>query len=107
MAGDFRGLIERATGEYVTFERTPGGAGRALETVLDSATAQARDGAAYAAAEEELALLEEVYGASVDMETFLGGVTSPGPVRGRAAELRGPQAAGRGDRVRPAAVRAR
>src|SRR3954453_9603065 len=77
VAGDFRGLIERATGEYVTFERTPGGAGRALETVLGPAAAQARDGAAYAAAEEELALLDEVYGTAVDMETFLGGVTSP------------------------------
>src|SRR6266851_2271349 len=67
VAGDFRGLIERATGEYVTFERTPGGAGRALETPLDE----------YAAAQEELALLDEVYGAEVDMETFLAGVTSP------------------------------
>src|SRR5262249_56320778 len=77
VAGDFRGLIERATGEYVTFERTPGGAGRALETVLDPAAAQARDGAAYAAAQEELALLDEVYGPSVDMESFLAGATSP------------------------------
>src|SRR5215469_9319231 len=77
VAGDFRGLIERATGEYVTFERTPGGAGRAVETVLDYAAAEIRDGAAYAAAQEELALLDEVYGSSVDMETFLAGVTSP------------------------------
>src|SRR6266404_3466626 len=77
VAGDFRGLIERATGEYVTFERTPGGAGRALETILDSSAAAARDGAAYAAAQEELALLDEVYGTAVDMETFLAGVTSP------------------------------
>src|SRR6266581_3222318 len=77
VAGDFRGLIERATGEYVTYERTPGGAGRALETPLDASAAAARDGAAYAAAREELALLDEVYGAAVDMETFLAGVTSP------------------------------
>ena len=77
VAGDFRGLVERATGEYVTFERTPGGAGRALETILDPAAAQARDGAAYGAAQEELALLDEVYGPAVDMESFLAGVTSP------------------------------
>ncbi len=77
VAGDFRGLIERATGEYVTFERTPGGAGRALETVLEPAAAEIRDDAAYTAAQEELALLDEVYGCSVDMETFLAGVTSP------------------------------
>src|SRR5260370_36402415 len=37
VAGDFRGLIERATGDYVTFTRTPGGAGRAPETALDAA----------------------------------------------------------------------
>ena len=77
VAGDFRGLVERATGEYVTFERTPGGAGRAVETVLDRAAAEARDGAAYAAALEELALLDEIYGASVEEESFLAGVSSP------------------------------
>src|SRR6266852_5747726 len=77
VAGDFRGLVERATGDYVTFERTPGGAGRARETLLDSAAAQARDGAALAAAQEELALLDEVYGASVDIASFLAGVSSP------------------------------
>src|SRR6266851_6642969 len=77
VAGDLRGLIERATGEYVTFERTPGGAGRARETLLDSAAARARDGAAFAAALEELALLDEVYGGSVDMASFLAGVSSP------------------------------
>ena len=64
VAGDFRGLIERATGDYVTFTRTPGGAGRALETALDAAAAAARDGDAFAAAQEELALLEEIYGVS-------------------------------------------
>src|SRR5438132_1009908 len=69
VAGDFRGLIERATGDYVTFTRTPGGAGRALETRLDALAAAARDGSAFEAAQEELALLDEVYGASVDMES--------------------------------------
>jgi peptide chain release factor 3 len=77
VAGDFRGLIERATGEYVTFTRTPGGAGRALEAVLDATAARARDGAAFTAAQEELALLEEVYGPGVDMASFLAGKTSP------------------------------
>src|ERR1700730_13061446 len=71
VAGDFRGLIDRATGDHVTFPRTPGGAGRALETVLDAAAGTARDGAAFAAAQEELALLEEIYGARLDMESFL------------------------------------
>ena len=73
VAGDFRGLIERASGEYITFTRTPGGAGRALETRLDAAAADqmwgegAVGGEAYATAQEELALLEEIYGPGVDM----------------------------------------
>ena len=77
VAGDFRGLIERATGGYTTFTRTPGGAGRALETRLDAAAAADRDGQAYAAAREELALLDEIYGPGVDMASFLAGVSSP------------------------------
>src|SRR5580692_4902957 len=77
IAGDFRGLIERSTGQYVTFERTPGGAGRALEDVLSPEEGLARDGSAYAAAQEELALLDEIYRPGVDMASFLAGVSSP------------------------------
>jgi peptide chain release factor 3 len=77
VAGDFRGLVERASGVYTRFTRTPGGASRALEEVLSADAALDRDGSAYSAAEEELALLDEVYGPGVDMETFLAGVSSP------------------------------
>jgi peptide chain release factor 3 len=77
VAGDFRGLIERATGSYSVFERTPGGAGRAVETVLDAEAGAARDGDAYQAALEELALLDEIYTPDVDMSSFLDGVSSP------------------------------
>src|SRR6202050_3043505 len=76
VAGDFRGLIDRATGEYVTFARTPGGAGRAIETRLDAAVAADRDGDAFRIAQDELALLDGI-GADVDMESFLAGVSSP------------------------------
>ncbi len=76
VAGDFRGLIERSTGEYVTFTRTPGGASRAIETRVDGAVAADSGGAAFAVAQEELALLEGI-GADVDMESFLAGVSSP------------------------------
>jgi peptide chain release factor 3 len=76
VAGDFRGLIERATGDYTTFTRTPGGAGRAIETRLDAAAAAARDGETFTTAQEELALLDEI-GADIDMSSFLSGVTSP------------------------------
>ncbi len=77
VSGDFRALIERATGEYVTFTRTPGGAGRAIQTRLDAAAAAARDGEAYAAAQEELALLDAIYGEAIDLPSFLAGVSSP------------------------------
>ena len=107
VAGDFRGLIERATGDYVTFTRTPGGAGRALETALDAAAGAARDGDAFAAAQEELALLEEIYGVVCRHGVVPGRGVEPGAVRGRAAELRRPPPARRGDLVRPAARRAR
>jgi len=76
VAGDFRGLIERATGDYTTFTRTPGGAGRAIETRLDAAAAAARDGETFTTAQEELALLDEI-GANIDMSSFLSGLTSP------------------------------
>jgi peptide chain release factor 3 len=76
VAGDFRGLIERATGEYVTFTRTPGGAGRAIETRVDAAVAAERDGDAFAIAQDELALLDGI-GADVDMASFLAGASSP------------------------------
>jgi peptide chain release factor 3 len=77
IAGDFRGLIERATGEYTAYTRRPGGAEKALEEVFkDTEEARKREGAPYDAAEEELALLDEI-GAGVDMPSFLAGESSP------------------------------
>src|SRR5271154_2802053 len=77
VAGDFRGLIDRATGEYVTFTRTPGGADRAVETLLDPAAAAAPGRGGRAAGQEELGLLDEIYGPGVDMSSFLAGISSP------------------------------
>ncbi|MQA98253.1 MAG: peptide chain release factor 3 [Streptosporangiales bacterium] len=76
VAGDFRGLLECATGDYTAFTRTPGGAGRALEERMDAARAAEREGEAYTRATEELALLEEI-GAGVDEPSFLAGESSP------------------------------
>ena len=76
IAGDFRGLVERATGVYTAYTRMPGGAERALESVLSADEAREREGAAYDAAEEELALLDEI-GAGIDMPSFLAGESSP------------------------------
>ena len=77
IAGDFRGLIERATGEYTAYTRMPGGAAKAKEEHFkDQHEARTREGAAYDAAEEELELLKEI-GADVDMPSFLAGESSP------------------------------
>ena len=77
VAGDFRGLVERATGVYTADTRTPGGAGKALEEVFTGPDqAREREGAAYDAALEELELLTEI-GADIDMESFLAGESSP------------------------------
>ena len=76
IAGDFRGLVERATGIYTAYTRTPGGAGRALEEVFKPDEARDREGAAYEAAVEELELLGEI-GADVDMPSFLAGTSTP------------------------------
>ncbi len=77
IAGDFRGLIERATGEYTAYTRMPGGAEKAKEEHFkDPDEARAREGAAYEAAEEELELLKEI-GAEIDMPSFLAGESSP------------------------------
>ena len=77
IAGDFRGLIERATGEYTAYTRRPGGAEKAVEEHFkDPDKAREREGAAYDAAEEELELLKEI-GAEIDMPSFLAGESSP------------------------------
>src|ERR1700761_880577 len=77
IAGDFRGLIERSTGEYTAYTRQPGGASKALEEHFpDPEQAREREGASYDAATEELELLTEI-GAEIDMPSFLAGKSSP------------------------------
>ncbi len=76
VAGDFRGLIERATGEYTAYTRTPGGAERALEQRFSPDEALEREGEAYSVAVDELTLLDEI-GARLDMPSFLAGESSP------------------------------
>jgi peptide chain release factor 3 len=76
IAGDFRGLIDRASGVYTRYRRTPGGAARAIEEVVPAERAAAEEGAAWQAAQEELALLAEI-GAVFDVETFRAGISTP------------------------------
>ncbi|WP_233510724.1 peptide chain release factor 3 [Actinomadura craniellae] len=76
VAGDFRGLVDRATGDYTRYGRAPGGAGLATEEVVPAGRAAAEEGKAWQAAQEELALLDEI-GADLDDAAFRSGSDTP------------------------------
>jgi peptide chain release factor 3 len=75
IAGSFRGVIERRTGEFVRFTRTARGATEAPEEVVDPMQAEAEEGPAWTAAMEEVELLEAV--GPFDAELFLAGAATP------------------------------
>ena len=56
--GDFRGVVDRATGSFHQFTRTARGAARAPEQILSAAAARDREGDAWSVAAEELELLD-------------------------------------------------
>ncbi|NYD40050.1 peptide chain release factor 3 [Nocardioides panaciterrulae] len=76
LAGDFRGVLDRRSGEFVRYTRTAGGATKAPEERMDPAAAAAREGDAWATAVEEHELLA-ADGAEHDQELFLAGATTP------------------------------
>ena len=76
IAGDFRGVVDRATGEYVRYTHTAGGARIAPEERFTPEQAAAREGAAWDAALEEASLLDAT-GADHDQESFRAGRTTP------------------------------
>ncbi|WP_407689142.1 peptide chain release factor 3 [Mycobacterium sp. HUMS_1102779] len=76
IAGDFHGVIDRATGEFVRFTRTAGGATLAPEERMRADRARELTGADFDTAQEECALLS-ADGADFDRETFLAGRTTP------------------------------
>lgn len=76
IAGDFHGVIDRATGEFVRFTRTAGGATLAPEERMRAERARELTGADFDTAQEECALLS-ADGADFDRETFLAGRTTP------------------------------
>ncbi len=75
-AGDFRGVIDRRTGDFVRFTRTTRGTTAAPEERVDAAQAAIDEGPAWGHATEESALLDEV-GADLDVASFLDAETSP------------------------------
>lgn len=76
VAGDFRGLIDRAGGSFTRFHRTPGGATRAVAEHVSAEQAAEQEGEAWQTAVEELALLEEI-GAALDLDAFAAGACTP------------------------------
>ncbi len=76
IAGDFRGLRDARTGEYVKFTRTAGGAKIAPEDHMSSESAAQQEGDVWAEAVEESDLMAEM-GQVHDEEAFLAGQTSP------------------------------
>ncbi|QNN54247.1 peptide chain release factor 3 [Nocardioides mesophilus] len=76
IAGDFRGVLDRSTGDLVAYTRTAGGATRAPEEHLPAAAAAQREGTAWDDAVEEHELLS-ADGADHDQDAFLAGVTTP------------------------------
>ncbi|NHC13694.1 peptide chain release factor 3 [Motilibacter deserti] len=76
IAGDFRGLLDRRTGEYVKFTRTSGGATVAPQEVFKPVEAAELEGVAWETAVEESELLE-ASGADHDQDAYIAEETSP------------------------------
>jgi len=76
LPGDFRGVVDRATGLFHRFTRTAGGATAAPEELLGPDQAREREGDAWPRAQEELDLLD-VAGASFEAEAFATGACTP------------------------------
>jgi peptide chain release factor 3 len=74
--GDFRGVIDRRTGDFVRFTRSVRGTTEALEETIQPGEAAAEDRAPLERALEECELLGAI-GADLDMESCLAGESSP------------------------------
>lgn len=76
IAGDFHGVLERSTGDYIAYTRTAGGATRAPEQRMGPEAARERAGVDWETAVEESELLA-ADGADHDQDLFLDGITTP------------------------------
>lgn len=75
-AGDFRGLLDRHSGDLIRYRRTAHGAAEAIEEVVAAGRAAEEEGDAWQTAVDELALLDGVAG-DVDPELFAAGEQTP------------------------------
>jgi peptide chain release factor 3 len=76
IAGDFRGVLDRRSGEFIKFTRTAGGATVAPEQRMSAEQAAQTEGDAWTFAAEESELLEAM-GQVHDQQQFLAGKTTP------------------------------
>ncbi len=75
-SGEFRGVVDRRTGEFTRFTRTTRGSSIAPEEVVAADRAAAEEGSAWEHAGDECGLLDAV-GADVDLGSFLAGESTP------------------------------
>ena len=76
IAGDFKGVLDRRTGNFIRFTRTAGGATAAPEEHIAAADAHAAAGVDWDTAVEESELLA-ADGSDYDREQFLSGASTP------------------------------
>ncbi len=76
IGGDFRGVLDRRSGNYVAYTRTAGGAKRAPKEILSPTAAAAREGEVWRQAAEECELLKAT-GSDHDQEAFVAGASTP------------------------------
>ena len=74
--GDFRGVIDRRSGDFHRFTRTARGATMAADEIVPPERAIAEEGAAYQLARDDVELLEAT-GQTLNVDTFLRGDSTP------------------------------
>ena len=74
--GDFRGVIDRRTGEYIRFTRTARGSALAPEEIIPIERAEIAEGDSWKTALDSVSRLDAI-GADVDIPSFLAGKSTP------------------------------
>ena len=76
ISGDFRGVIDRRSGDFTRFTRTVRGSAIAPEELVDAEQAAAEEGSAWEHALDESGLLDAIE-ADVDLDSFRAGESTP------------------------------
>jgi peptide chain release factor 3 len=76
IAGDFRGVVDRRSGDYIRFTRTARGATAAPEELVDADRAESEEGPSWQAALDDLELFDSI-GAELDVKSFLAAEATP------------------------------